>query len=111
MAEGEKPAGSGTAFELPAQIPRVTLPPMPLPCPGLPSFAVYFRFRCGRRRPGSCLGDDRDGRAPGMSSDDRLTLASVSDCGSAAVVVRHDRWSVASAATPERGRSLVAKGK
>jgi hypothetical protein len=34
----------------------------------------------------------------GVSSDDRLTLASVSDCGSAAVVVRHDRWSSAARA-------------
>jgi hypothetical protein len=36
---------------------------------------------------------DRNGRAPGVSTDDRLTLASVNECGSADVVVRHDRWS------------------
>jgi hypothetical protein len=32
-------------------------------------------------------------RSSSLSTDDRLTLASVSDCGSADVVVRHDRWS------------------
>jgi hypothetical protein len=33
------------------------------------------------------------GRAPSVSNDDRLTLASVSDCSSAGVVAGHDRWS------------------
>jgi hypothetical protein len=28
-----------------------------------------------------------------VSTDDRLTLASVSNCGCADVVIRHDRWS------------------
>jgi hypothetical protein len=35
----------------------------------------------------------RSGRAPSVSTDDRLTLASVSNCGSVDVMVRHDRWS------------------
>ena len=35
----------------------------------------------------------RYGRAPSVSTDDQLTLASVSDCGIADIVARHDRWS------------------
>jgi hypothetical protein len=43
--------------------------------------------------------DRRSGRAPGVPTDDRLTLASISDCGSADVVVRHDRRSSEALAT------------
>ena len=62
----------------------------------------------GRRRSASGSRDARTGRFPIASTDVRLTLASNSNCDSAAVVVRHDRrssraglWS-ARAQTPAR---------
>ena len=110
MAEGEKPAGSGTAFELPAQIRRVTLPPMPLPCPGLPSFAVYFRFRCGRRRPGWCLGDDRDGRGRRVREACGQTPAYVSGCSRARPGGRRARGSSRAGVSNDRAGTPASMG-
>jgi hypothetical protein len=52
--------------------------------------------------------DDRNGRASSVSTDDRLTLASVSNCGSADAVVRHDRWSSGATAPAVRGRATAS---
>jgi hypothetical protein len=59
-------------------------------------------MRAPTRRPVRC----RSGRAPSLSTDDRLTLASVSSCGSADVVVRQERWSAGATAVVTGGRDF-----
>ena len=62
--------------------------------------------RCGRpQRPSA---GSRSGRAPSVSTEDRLTLASVSNCGSADVVIRHDRWSSAATVSSRWTETLAA---
>jgi hypothetical protein len=61
--------------------------------------------RLRNRARGAC-----SGRATGVSADDRLTLASVGVCGSADVVVAHDRGSSAAGAR-RTGAWALASGR
>jgi hypothetical protein len=64
------------------------------------------RGRLRRRRRDAC-----SGRVPSASTDDRLTLASVSNCESADVVVRHDCWSSLAGASRTSTRALASGRK
>jgi hypothetical protein len=75
----------------------------------------HFR-RCYRSVPASetviaATQTTGKGRAPRVSTRVRLTLASVSNCGSADIVVRHDRWSPGVAVSWTAAETLVPSAK
>ena len=75
MAEGEKPAGSGTAFELPAQIPRNPSPDAPA-LSGLALIRRLLPLSLWKEASGLVLGRrpgwTRKARTRGVRSDARL---------------------------------------
>jgi hypothetical protein len=55
--------------------------------------------------------DARRGRAPSVSTDDRLALASISHCGSADVADLHDRWSSQASARSPPAETLASMAR